>query len=360
MENRIPRCQLDPAIDDLNDIDEGPSVSTMELARALDKSIDPSTGIGKVDRKSIYTAALEKPQKKRKRKIDESEATIEGEASSDEDEDEATSDHADEYGNINGVGEDSDSLGEDSFPDPFASAPAVQPPRRATRVTFDDELPHQESRDVKMDRIMDIKNHLLLLADFTPRLVRKCGSSGLGEWTVDFDEIVKSMQEDEINSIIGQRFGVLGSRIVEILKQRGKLEEKQIQKYGLLKMKNIRNKLVEMQMAGFADIQDVPKDNAHAALRTVFLWYFDPERVRIIALDNIYKTMARCLQVLKAEKHEERDILAQVERSDVKGQEADFLPRDRLERLHLIRDKEKKIFTQLGRLDDMVAIFKDF
>ena len=86
LESRIPRCQLDPTIDDLSDIGEGPAVSTMEIARAMDKSINPSFGIGKVDSHSIRTAALEKPQRKRKRGIDDSEAIVEGDASSDEDE----------------------------------------------------------------------------------------------------------------------------------------------------------------------------------------------------------------------------------------------------------------------------------
>jgi DNA-directed RNA polymerase III subunit RPC3 len=363
LENRIRRCQLDPNIDDLGDDDEGPSVSTMELARALSKSIDPSTGIGKVDSKSISTGALEKPQKKRKRKFDEFEATVEGEASSDEDEDEdeqEDSDHIGQNGNIYEVDHDSDSLGEDSFPDPFTSAPALQPPRRPTKVTFDDEFPRPENRDVRMNRMTSIKNHLLILADYSPPLVRKCGSGGLGEWTVDFDEIIKSMQENEMDSIIRQRFGVVGSRIVKILKQKGKLEEKQIQKFGLMKMKDIRTKLVALQMSGFAEIQEVPRDTNRAALRMMFFWFYDPDRARMIVLEHLYKTMSRCIQVLKAEKHEERDILAQAERTDIRGQEAEFLPPDRLERLQWIRDKEKKIFTQIGRLDEMVAIFKDF
>jgi hypothetical protein len=37
-----------------------------------------------------------------------------------------------------------------------------------------------------------------------------------------------------------------------------------------------------------------------------------------------------------------------------------MLPAGQLERLDEIRDKEKKIFTQIGRLDALVAIFKDF
>jgi DNA-directed RNA polymerase III subunit RPC3 len=206
----------------------------------------------------------------------------------------------------------------------------------------------------------DIKNHLLLLADYSPHFVRKCGSRGLGEWTVDFDELVNYMQETELDDIIFEAFGQLGCRIARILRQKGKLEEKQIQKFGLLKLKDVRTKLVEMQMSGIVDIQEVPKDSTRAAGRTIFLWYFDPDRVKMIVLEHIYKTMSRCLQVLKAEKYNQREVLSQAERTDVRGQESEMLPSIQLERLNEIRDTEKKFFTQIGRLDALVAIFKDF
>jgi DNA-directed RNA polymerase III subunit RPC3 len=361
LEGRIPRCQLDPTIDDLSDINEGPSVSTMELARAMDKSINPSFGIGKVDSHSIKTAALEKPQRKRKREIEDSEATVEGDASSDdEDEDDQDAlDDVDKYGNIPEVDQDSDSDGEDPFAEPLTKAPAVKPPRQ-TKVTFDEKLPKPVSREDRMNRTTDIRNHLLLLADYSPHFVRKCGSRGLGEWTVDFDELVNYMQETELDDIIFEAFGQLGCRIARILRQKGKLEEKQIQKFGLLKLKDVRTKLVEMQMSGIVDIQEVPKDSTRAAGRTIFLWYFDPDRVRMIVLEHIYKTMSRCLQVLKAEKYDQREVLSQAERTDVRGQESEMLPSIQLERLNEIRDTEKKIFTQIGRLDNLVAIFKDF
>lgn len=360
IEGRIPRCQLDPTIDDLSDISEGPAVSTMGIARAMDKSINPSFGIGKVDSHSIKTAALEKPQRKRKREIEDSEATVEGDASSDEDEDDQeVLDDVDEHGNIPEVDQDTASDGEDPFAEPLTKAPAVKPPR-ATKVTFDEKLPKPVSREDRMNRTMDIRNHLLLLADYSPHFVRKCGSRGLGEWTVDFDELVNYMQETELDNIIFEAFGQLGCRIARILRQKGKLEEKQIQKFGLLKLKDVRTKLVEMQMSGIVDIQEVPKDSTRAAGRTIFLWYFDPDRVKMIALEHIYKTMSRCLQVLKAEKYDRREVLSQAERTDVIGLESEMLPAGQLERLDEIRDKEKKIFTQIGRLDALVAIFKDF
>jgi DNA-directed RNA polymerase III subunit RPC3 len=144
------------------------------------------------------------------------------------------------------------------------------------------------------------------------------------------------------------------------MEQKGKLEEKHIQKFGFMKMKDIRTKLVELHKAGFAEIQEIPRESSQVAAKTMFLWHFDLDRVKMIVLERIYKTISRCLQVLKTEKHEERDILAQAERTDIRGHEAEFLPRERLERLQLIRNKEKKIFTQIGRLDELVAIFKDF
>lgn len=80
----------------------------------------------------------------------------------------------------------------------------------------------------------------------------------------------------------------------------------------------------------------------------------------MIVLDKIYKTMSRSLQVLQTEKHKEIEVLTLAERSDVKGQEEEMLSQTHLNSLQKIRDKEERIYTEIGRLDELVGVFRDF
>jgi DNA-directed RNA polymerase III subunit RPC3 len=112
-----------------------------------------------------------------------------------------------------------------------------------------------------------------------------------------------------------------------------------------------------MQMAGFVDIQEVPRDNNRTPSRTIFLWFFDVDRVRGSIQVSIYKAMSRCLQVLEVEKV---GVAAILERTDIKGREEELLDKTEFNELRVIREKEEKILTQVARLDDLMAVFRDF
>lgn len=355
LEDQTPRCRLDPIMDEPPDVDYLPGVSTAELFNALSESVDPTIGIGRVKAGQIDTSPLKNSQKTGKRKFSDSEAALEGNASSEEDEDNGSG-----RKHVNGVDKNSGSHVDDPFTEPLSGAPAVQPPGRRNKVTFQEDLPKPISREDKHTRMYAVRNHLAILEEHARHYVKK-SSGGSGEWTVNFTQVLDSIRDSELDTFIHQSFGPIGKRIAQILRQKGKLEEKQIQKFGLLKLRDVRTKLVEMQMAGFVDVQEIPRDNSRIfSNRTLFFWFFDVERVTMIVLDKIYKTMSRSLQVLQTEKHKEIEVLTLAERSDVKGQEEEMLSQTHLNSLQKIRDKEERIYTQIGRLDELVGVFRDF
>lgn len=348
LEEKIPRCRLDIKIDDVEDLPEGPSITTMEVAAAISKSVNVAVGIGKASLDRIDTTSLEKSHKSKRRKAGE----LEDDASADEDESEEVNGN----GNISGVDQDSDSNGED----PFAEAPDAKAPKR-TKVTFQDKLPKPASSEDRQVRFNQVKNHLLLLAADDCRFIRKCGSRGLGEWTVDFDTIIERMQEAEIDLMLLENFGPTGHRLARMMRKMGKLDEKQLPNLALMKQKDVRTKLAEMQMAGVVDTQEVPRDSARTTNRSIFLWYFDTDRVSSIFLDGIYKSMSRCLQRLDIERRRAKDVLSLTERSDVRDmKEEEYLEPSQINDLQIFQAKEQSIVGQVGRLDELVGIFRDY
>jgi DNA-directed RNA polymerase III subunit RPC3 len=145
-----------------------------------------------------------------------------------------------------------------------------------------------------------------------------------------------------------------------VLRKFGKLDEKQIQKIALMKQGEVRKVLLRMQMHGFADIQEVPKDASRAPGRTVFLWWFDMDRVIKLMLEILYKTLCRCLEVLEVSRYEARDALALAGRDDVKGNEDEMLPENYLREFRAFQMKEEQLIIQMTRLDELVAIFRDY
>ncbi len=62
------------------------------------------------------------------------------------------------------------------------------------------------------------------------------------------------------------------------------------------------------QMHGYAEIQEVPRDNSRQANRTMFSWYCSVERASAQQLDNAYKAMLRCLQVCEVQRRAHQDV----------------------------------------------------
>jgi DNA-directed RNA polymerase III subunit RPC3 len=357
MEERIMRCQLDPKIDDTDDLPDGPSVTTMELAAALSPTINVATGIGKVSTDRINTSHLKIDMSERNSKLKpEIDGNADGEDSGEE--------NHDMNGNVNGnipeVDEDFDSHGEDPFADEqIGKGPkqVVKGIKRA-KVTFDEQTPMTASSEES--RLLQLRNHLSLLAADDCRFLRRCGENGKGVWTVDFEPLVEHLKESEVNFIMREEYGPEGHRLVRMMQKLGKVDEKILNSATLLNQKDIRTKLAEMQMAGMIEVQCIPRDAAHTVNRSIYLWFFDADRVSTILLGKIYKTMTRCLQRLEIERRRASGILSLAARSDVKNNEADALNGEQLNLLQAFRDKEEMLLGTLNRLDELVGIFRDY
>ncbi|KAK3320711.1 RNA polymerase III subunit RPC82-domain-containing protein [Cercophora scortea] len=329
---RVSRCRLDPEIDITEDDSQGRGyVTTDEILDNLKTSIDLSLGLGKAPRTEISSKAAEKiledPPKKR-RFIEEAE--VDGNASADESDDEGGSDtdHSDS---------DHDHKG---------------PATNGTKVKFADSAKEQ-----RLDRPALLRQHLLLLAESTQRFVRHCGHN---DWTVDFVPLMRTMRESELDVVIERTSGREGLRLVRILRSKGKLDEKALPNVALMRKAEIQQKMLEMQTAGFVDIQEVPRDNKADVKKSFFLWFCDSDRSLRRLLDNSYKTMLRCIQVLEVLRQKDKDVLMLTKRSDVRGQEKDVMEKVYYDRYSRFLANEKKLFAQIMRIDDLVSLIRDY
>jgi len=325
LEDKIPRCRSDSNLEDQPD---GPSFTTMQLTAALSKSINAGAGIGK--------APGEKAKKGKAPDVHM---------------DDPESDE-DTIVNGNGISAVDDD-------DPFADEPPK--PAKRPKVTFQDR-PEPDHTDRGENRMQQVKNHLQLLESDDCRFLRKCGNSGQGEWTVDFERIMEHMQQSELDTMLLENFGTFGHRLARMLRKFGKLDEKQLPNLALMKQKDVRTKLAEMQMAGVVDIQEVPRDAGRQnPNRIIFLWFFDNDRVATMILENAYKMMSRCLQRLDFERRTVADVINLTLRTDMLDQDPEtYLDASQLNSYQIWQTKEESLLGQILRLDQLIGIFRDF
>ncbi|CAG8984183.1 hypothetical protein HYALB_00004166 [Hymenoscyphus albidus] len=305
LENQLNRCKKDPIVDKVDDDAILPTISTTILSKALeDTDIDASDGIGKA-------------------------RAVEAEA--------------------NGRNKNGHASGDNEDDDPFDEEPVPARPEKRRNLG-----------SARENHILYVGSHLDLLQK--EGLIHLESNDGQGTYSVHFEEIMKRIQELELFQIIEENFGIEGHRLARLLHKLGRLDEKALEKRALMQQKDVRTKLAAMQLAGFIEIQEVPKDLANRVNnRTIFLCFIDIERLSDVLLDKIYQSMSRLLQRLVLERRTYTSVLEVTERSDLRHAAPEhYLEPKQLEQLKKYQRKEELLMEQIGRLDSLVGIFRDF
>ncbi|OJD27206.1 DNA-directed RNA polymerase III subunit rpc3 [Blastomyces percursus] len=224
----------------------------------------------------------------------------------------------------------------------------------------DDEATSTGSRNRGKNRVYELEQHLSLLAQEPIIFSTRSMQSGMITWAVEFRHLARRLRHLELERIVESRFGTIAVRVIRVLAAKGRLDEKRLQEISLMASKELRQVLARMETAGFVDLQEVPRDAQRQPSRTMYLWFFDADRVARMVLEDTYKCMSRCLQRIGVEKNKLKFFLEKTERTDVKGNEEKYLSPTELKTLKEWRDKEALLLGEIGRLDELVAVLRDY
>ncbi|KAK4947365.1 RNA polymerase III subunit C82 [Elasticomyces elasticus] len=180
-----------------------------------------------------------------------------------------------------------------------------------------------------------------------------------GSFLADRKQLSNYLRDQELLRLMGEQVDGPALRIIRMLANKGKLDEKSLQEVGLLSAKDLRQCLAQLQMKGFLELQEVPREAQRQPNRTIFLWFYDAERVRKVFLGHLFKTMARLYQRLQLERNRLSSTLSKIERTDVQGSEEEILPAGEFRLLSEWREREMWFTAELDRLDDSVAMLRD-
>lgn len=218
----------------------------------------------------------------------------------------------------------------------------------------------EQNRKQSHQRLSQIERHLKQLADDPRQFISWVGSRGRGEWEINFNALTETLIQFELECTIKARFGNLAARVVRILQSKGKLDEKVIADFALIRQKDVRATLTTLQEAGLVETQEVPRDQIRQSTRAMYLWFFDRDHCRRLLLVETYKSMARLLQRARVECAKVQAVIDKAERTDVVGNEDQYLSVTERQVLRGWREREEKLLTQLMRQDDLVATLRDF
>lgn len=344
LSKKLPSCQSQPGGEQL-DPSNPPTVTTSEIFEHLKPSVDVFSGIGKCDPNDINLDSAEKIQTDVPSNGNDADQAGDNDVTMDDGEDDEGDEVATNgFHHVNGKHE----AGTET------KIVSGQNGTRDTKVKFADRVPS------RAERIQQMRQHLLLLAETSQQFLRHCGTRDQGEWTIDFERLMAKLRLRELDTLIEDRFGREGLRLVKILRAKGKLDDKTLPTLALMKKGDVHIKMAEMELAGYLDVQEVPRDNNRTAARTLFLWFFDQDSTMAKVLDNTYKAMVNHLQRLDVERQKKKNVLSVAERKDVQGMEEEKLRGDIYNEYQDFLDIQSKLLGQLARLDDLVSVLRDY
>lgn len=220
--------------------------------------------------------------------------------------------------------------------------------------------PNEQGSLQNGDRIKMVNRFCELFAMDSLKFLRKIGTRSMGEWQVDYSALSQTLRQLEIESMVQQKFGDLAPRLLRIVKDKIKVDEKQLSTIALLKQKDIRHVLTSLHEVGALDLQEVPKRLDRQPSMTYFLWFHNPARAVSCMAQDLCKGLARIHQRLQFELQNRKRLLDKSQRTDVRNKESEYLSKGELAELRKIRLVEEKLLAQSARLENSYSILIDF
>ncbi|KAF9792413.1 hypothetical protein BJ322DRAFT_998384 [Thelephora terrestris] len=177
---------------------------------------------------------------------------------------------------------------------------------------------------------------------------------------VEFDIIHRRMQLQALEAACRDRHGNEGVRVMRLLLETGKMDEKQISKIAMMAPKDCRPLLFALSADNFISLQEVPRGADRNPTRTFFLWYVDLRKAYATLLRSAYKTLYN-IGVRRQSEAEEPLVKAIVEksqRSDVSQDVERLLTRNEREELVAWEKRRDELTLVETRVEEVVFILR--
>ncbi|KAH8829625.1 hypothetical protein DL96DRAFT_1598899 [Flagelloscypha sp. PMI_526] len=211
---------------------------------------------------------------------------------------------------------------------------------------------------------VSVKHYLQMLGSTDNRTAAGRASSFVSyegsKIEVEFQIVCRRLRRRVIESFTREKYGQEGVRMLRLLYESGKLDEKQISKIVMLPAKDVRPLLLSMATDSLVSIQEVPKSADRNPTRTFYLWYVDQAKAFSVILGNLYKMLYNIISRRRAESEDPtlRAVIEKTQRTDV-SQDESLLTRLDQEILEKWREKQLKLMVLEMRVEETVFVVRD-
>ncbi|POG69344.1 hypothetical protein GLOIN_2v1627688, partial [Rhizophagus irregularis DAOM 181602=DAOM 197198] len=177
-------------------------------------------------------------------------------------------------------------------------------------------------------------------------------------YIIRYNEICESLKKEIFEDVIMEKYGFKGVRIVRLLYEKGKLDEKAV-------TYRINERGFCTNTSNLSSCQEVPRSADRAPSRTFYLWDIDYKKCYDVLLNNYYQTLANIHQVRfdyesgasrLLEKKEKEDALRQLNKSS----NIQLLNETERKKLHELEQILTQLDTVQLRIVQNIMLFRKY
>ncbi|KAJ1863868.1 RNA polymerase III subunit C82 [Coemansia sp. RSA 2703] len=189
-------------------------------------------------------------------------------------------------------------------------------------------------------------------------IVAKVEEQAGGQYRINFERAAAVLRDRALDSLIQEKFGAMHARIVRVLRDKQKLDEKTVSQTTMLPIALCRERLHDLALSGLIDTFDIPRTADRNPSRMFYLWFVNPEKQVRSAMSYIFQGMSNLHQRIDHEMAIRSALITKTKRKDVIADPSLLTEYERKELKSLMAIKQN-LEAALIRLDGMLLIIHD-
>ncbi|KAJ2061136.1 RNA polymerase III subunit C82 [Coemansia sp. RSA 2337] len=189
-------------------------------------------------------------------------------------------------------------------------------------------------------------------------IIIKVDDRGTGQYRVSFERAAITLRERCVDALVHEKFGSVHARLLRVLRDKQKLDEKVVAQATMLPIGPCRARLHDLALAGIIDTIEIPRSADRNPSRMFYLWYVNADKQMRSALRFVYQGMSNIIERSTKEVSARALLIAKTKREDVILDPSLLTDGERKELNNLARIKQKLAIANV-RLDSMLLVIYD-
>ncbi|KAH9811402.1 hypothetical protein DFH28DRAFT_439360 [Melampsora americana] len=185
------------------------------------------------------------------------------------------------------------------------------------------------------------------------------GSGGMREFKIEYGKYSVELRKSLVTRIVRETLGIEAARVVRILLNKGRLDEKHLAKFAMMTLKDSRELCLKLSTQNIIELQEIPKTQDRMPSRTYYLYFIDFRKLNLNLINKLRKSQINIFERIYKELNTNKNLISKINRQDIFNDLNKFLSHWELIEFNRLRIKLQALEVSKIRLERDLFILRD-